>query len=56
MSKWTRVSRRNKRRKTSKGKGKLIKVSAAEETSQIPQDTGKRKIMRVGTAGEKAEG
>jgi hypothetical protein len=56
MSKWTRGSKRKRRKGNSKPvSGKVVKVGTAEERSETPQVTGKRKIVQVGTAGEKAD-
>ena len=55
MSKWTRGSRRKRRRMSSKGvKGTTIKVGTVGEYDKVPQSAGKRKVVRVMTAGEKA--
>lgn len=55
MSKWTRGSKRKRRKRTSKEVvGTVVKVATVGEYDKTPEVTGKRKILTVGTTGEKA--
>lgn len=52
MSKWTRGSKRKRRKGSSKVPAKVVKIGTAEEHSQAPDPTGKRKTVSIGIAGE----
>lgn len=52
MSKWTRGSKRKRRKGSSKVSAKIVKIGTVEERSEAPDPTGKRKTVRVGVAGE----
>lgn len=56
MSKWTRGSKRKRRKGNTKGArmGKVVQIGPAEEFDEDPGQAGKRKIVRIETAGERA--